>query len=604
ISDQFHATLGDGAMVQGGSRGRNIKAQGAPTDASTSSNPASTRAPWATFYSSPVHIISKPSKKSTRGATPNILNLNSVALFNRINSQTVRTKYLSYRREGNAASSGGGPSNNLHINGSAENGLTTSSSHWSPFIISLVPPNSHNAPVRFGARVRLSSPDNSYVSHEYIIRKVENKRSLETDFGTQRPGPEPITVIPGSTHSTSWRWAEVKTEVAEDGTSSELMVYGAAQFQYTFFDATGSNTVPPRVPLTPAPKLNYPPRWIHPIQTGGEHSLEMSITHFYSSTPPGQLPAVPSANTPSTVHPAATNSSAKQSLQIWIGDLGPLKTNSYEGLLTNHDGLTQSGFVFPVLPPFGLHHDPSQGQAGMIAPTTLHPSLPGIGGHGNLDVPLPLAMPMTIPIGQAPPSLASPVVNIHNSMTGEMLRTPVLTAFPPGEFHYVAGGTPNATPLGGNVSAQGQTHGVGTLRDPAPSTFVAAFLPDMNDLIRALLDSVRTPTQRADFSNATGTILSGRASGDMDVDPERSSRLQGELDEREEDDTVMGVGLVETDEELWARNPALPILLIRPTDGMGFHSGYVVKCVPAQGHGLDNVSGWSIKIEKAELGGL
>jgi recombining binding protein (suppressor of hairless) len=253
ISDQFHATAGDGALVQSGSRGRNIKAQGTSTDASTGSNTAPTRAPWATFYSSPVHIISKPSKKSTRGATPNILNLNSVALFNRINSQTVRTKYLSYRREGNAASSGGGPNSiNPHMNGSAENGLTTSSSHWSPFIISLVPPNSHNAPVRFGARIRLSSPDDNYVSHEYIIRKVENKRSLETDFGTQvsqmqkiallradvapnaegrvcylsalveRPGPEPITVIPGSTHSTSWRWAEVKTEVADDGTASEV----------------------------------------------------------------------------------------------------------------------------------------------------------------------------------------------------------------------------------------------------------------------------------------------------------------------------------------------------------------------------------------------
>jgi hypothetical protein len=161
------------------------------------------------------------------------------------------------------------------------------------------------------------------------------------------------------------------------------------------------------------------------------------------------------------------------------------------------------------------------------------------------------------------------------------------------------------TSIAGNMLAQGQqSHGVGTLRDPAPSTFVAAFLPDMNELIRALLDSVRTPVQRQDHSNA-GPSSSGRTNGDMDIEPERPPRMDGDLDEGDEEDVMMDAGLaLETDEELWARDPALPILLIRPSDGMGFHSGYVVKCVPAQGHGLDNVSGWSIRIEKADLGGL
>ena len=52
--------------------------------------------PWATFGSAPVTIISKPSKKTakTRNMSSCILAGGPVSLFNRINSQTVRTKYM------------------------------------------------------------------------------------------------------------------------------------------------------------------------------------------------------------------------------------------------------------------------------------------------------------------------------------------------------------------------------------------------------------------------------------------------------------------------------------------------------------------------------
>lgn len=51
---------------------------------------------WATFESAPVTIISKPSKKTakTRNISSCILAGGPVSLFNRINSQTVRTKYM------------------------------------------------------------------------------------------------------------------------------------------------------------------------------------------------------------------------------------------------------------------------------------------------------------------------------------------------------------------------------------------------------------------------------------------------------------------------------------------------------------------------------
>jgi recombining binding protein (suppressor of hairless) len=51
---------------------------------------------WASFDSAPVAIISKPSKKTakTRNISSCILDGGPVSLFNRINSQTVRTKYM------------------------------------------------------------------------------------------------------------------------------------------------------------------------------------------------------------------------------------------------------------------------------------------------------------------------------------------------------------------------------------------------------------------------------------------------------------------------------------------------------------------------------
>jgi len=55
---------------------------------------------WASFDSAPVTIISKPSKKTakTRNISSCILAGGPVSLFNRINSQTVRTKYMTIDR--------------------------------------------------------------------------------------------------------------------------------------------------------------------------------------------------------------------------------------------------------------------------------------------------------------------------------------------------------------------------------------------------------------------------------------------------------------------------------------------------------------------------
>ncbi|KAI9271678.1 beta-trefoil DNA-binding domain-containing protein, partial [Phascolomyces articulosus] len=52
--------------------------------------------PYVTFFSNPISIISKPSKKTSkaRNVSSCITSNSPVSLFNRINSQTVRTKYM------------------------------------------------------------------------------------------------------------------------------------------------------------------------------------------------------------------------------------------------------------------------------------------------------------------------------------------------------------------------------------------------------------------------------------------------------------------------------------------------------------------------------
>ena len=66
------------------------------TEPPLSLSPLDRPRPWAEFESAPVTIISKPSKKTakTRNISSCILAGGPVALFNRINSQTVRTKYM------------------------------------------------------------------------------------------------------------------------------------------------------------------------------------------------------------------------------------------------------------------------------------------------------------------------------------------------------------------------------------------------------------------------------------------------------------------------------------------------------------------------------
>uniref|UniRef100_A0A1D1XCM4 Recombining binding protein suppressor of hairless n=1 Tax=Anthurium amnicola TaxID=1678845 RepID=A0A1D1XCM4_9ARAE len=142
--------------------------------------------PYMVFDSSPVTIISKPSKKTAkaRNVSSCILSGSHISLFNRINSQTVRTKYMGIE---------GGQ-------------LCAKNSSWSSFVITVMSNDNHNGlnsfssknvypngspssclnntiQVTYGSEVVLSDPTTGFTSERLIIRKVEKGRITQGACG-------------------------------------------------------------------------------------------------------------------------------------------------------------------------------------------------------------------------------------------------------------------------------------------------------------------------------------------------------------------------------------------------------------------------------------
>ncbi|GAC98902.1 hypothetical protein PHSY_006497 [Pseudozyma hubeiensis SY62] len=116
---------------------------------------------WASFESAPVAIISKSSKKTAkpRGQTNQVQNGSLVSLFNRINSQTARTKYMH--------SSTGGD-------------LTVHSAEWSTYRITLIsrPPLAELAgaeedSVTYGSTIVLTDVNTGFSSDPLVVCKVD-----------------------------------------------------------------------------------------------------------------------------------------------------------------------------------------------------------------------------------------------------------------------------------------------------------------------------------------------------------------------------------------------------------------------------------------------
>ncbi|KAF9346874.1 hypothetical protein BGX34_003555 [Mortierella sp. NVP85] len=140
--------------------------------------------PVAQFESQPIAIISKPSKKTAkaRNVSSCILAGSLVSLFNRINSQTVRTKYMSVQ----------------------DGELCAKSLTWSSFIISIVsngpsspapartgsskvhsiqPAPQNASPITYGSEIILTEAATGVQSDRLLVCKVENGRILEGAIG-------------------------------------------------------------------------------------------------------------------------------------------------------------------------------------------------------------------------------------------------------------------------------------------------------------------------------------------------------------------------------------------------------------------------------------
>ncbi|EKM61228.1 uncharacterized protein PHACADRAFT_190379 [Phanerochaete carnosa HHB-10118-sp] len=295
-----------------------------PPPTTDGSEPANPGRVWASFDSAPVTIISKPSKKTakTRNIASCILAGGPVSLFNRINSQTVRTKYMT-----------------------VDNGqLCASNVTWAAFNVSVVRPQGEQPaigpqPVTYGSEVILTDTLSGISTSPLTIRKVDKGRIAPDDGGPvsqmqkialQRTNTDgtrhylsAASPVPGQgatpgqtpanqtgTHPLVFQAPRVREEtrdgvrVITDEVDDYLCwtIVGISKFQYTFFDAFG-HTDPPELPITPFPTLFTAPA----LATGNGSepcTLDLTVANFFYAHP---------------------HTREQTPLSIYLGNLGPLR---------------------------------------------------------------------------------------------------------------------------------------------------------------------------------------------------------------------------------------------------------------------------------------
>ncbi|KAF8898853.1 hypothetical protein BD779DRAFT_1485864 [Infundibulicybe gibba] len=333
--------------VNGTAKAKNFQlsldiAEPPPSSVTTEGGEAPGGRVWAAFDSAPVTIISKPSKKTakTRNISSCILAGGPVSLFNRINSQTVRTKYMTID----------------HAQ------LCASNVAWSAFNVNVVrrptepPVEGGPQPVTYGCEIVLSDTHSGISTAPLVIRKVDKGRVSPDDGGPvsqmqkialQRLNPDgtrhylsaagPIPGTPGvvappapgmssqaGTHPLLFQTPRVRDEVKDgiriitDEVDDYLCwtIVGISKFQYTFFDAFGQNNTIPEIPITPFPTL-----FTAPVYRPANNTVELTVSHFFYENP---------------------NTRTQTPLDVYLGNLGPLRHRVYQasppGQLTSIDG--------------------------------------------------------------------------------------------------------------------------------------------------------------------------------------------------------------------------------------------------------------------------
>ncbi|KAF9921769.1 hypothetical protein FBU30_008184 [Linnemannia zychae] len=297
-------------------------------------NVADLPAPYAVFDSAPIAIISKPSKKTAkaRNVSSCILAGSLVSLFNRINSQTVRTKYMSVQ----------------------DGEFCAKNSTWSAFSITIVSngpcglgrigsPKSHHrqspvqssSPITYGAEIILTETETGLQTDRLIVCKVENGRIQQNATGpicqmqkvalmsTERnEDGEPVYLSAvGNDHQVG-RYMDHSTttkallnyqpstmiggnpDFLKPGGDDFLCwtIVGISKFEYTYFES-----LPPASESeTPHPITPFPTLMKNPVYNAASHTLELVVSNFYA--------------------PAGAKQEDQAPMHVWLGSRGPLKT--------------------------------------------------------------------------------------------------------------------------------------------------------------------------------------------------------------------------------------------------------------------------------------
>ena len=119
--------------------------------------------------SRPISVVSKPSKKTLKCARSDNFSLVSgslISLYNRVNSQTVRTKFL----------------------GTEKGQFTAKNSSWTPFTIDVVQDGrvieasgtASPIPIHYGQEVVLRDPETGFCSEVLVLKRVEKNTVSDT----------------------------------------------------------------------------------------------------------------------------------------------------------------------------------------------------------------------------------------------------------------------------------------------------------------------------------------------------------------------------------------------------------------------------------------
>ncbi|ORX62723.1 hypothetical protein DM01DRAFT_1330851 [Hesseltinella vesiculosa] len=331
--------------------------------------------PYATFLSNPISIISKPSKKTAkaRNVSSCILVNQPVSLFNRINSQTVRTKYMT----------------------STDSHLCAKNSSWTPFDVLVLsqPPQYHtrtsqddcadttssaSQPLIYGSQIVLRNTRTGLRSAPYIIHKVDKGRIVAGAYGpvsqmqkvalqlaSSRPGPPMYLSAMAASSPTNETNHDVNHATILDFAPSKMIpegldvyekvddflcwtIVGVSTFEYSFYDSQRSSpspsypTVRPSLPASPPASSSSASPLSSPPLSSQRASLSPSSSPRLSNDSPGR--PLPRCITPFPIITSVHYQHEKHTLDIvgqhlmqavpspklldlWLGSHhGPLKT--------------------------------------------------------------------------------------------------------------------------------------------------------------------------------------------------------------------------------------------------------------------------------------